>query len=142
MIFGMEANAQPYNSDELCNPIGKLSKGSISDFVSWMLAEPEDELSGPLSEAWDLYRKNKPLGKGTTIVLDEKNGYFRYELDFDKVYEIEEDVLTESVIIVEMCVWNCADGKHKLFAENIYSVEKGKPHADGQYDGIKSLFVR
>ena len=73
LIFGMEANAQkPYNMDELYE-IGKLSKGSISDFVSWMLAEPEDELNGPMSEAWNLYRKNKPLDKGTTIFLDEKN---------------------------------------------------------------------
>ena len=63
--------------------IGKLSKGSISDFVSWMLAEPEDELNGPMSEAWQLYRKNKPWGKGTTSVLDAKNGDFRYAMGYD-----------------------------------------------------------
>lgn len=137
MAFGVEANAQPFSKDELYDPIGKLSKGSFSEFVSWMLAEPEDELNGPLSEAWNLYRKNKPLGKGTTIVLDEKNGYFRYELDFDKKYEGEEGDLTESVTIVEMCVWNCADGKHKLFAEYIYGTIKGKPHVDGQFDGLQ-----
>lgn len=135
MAFGMEANAQkPYNMDDLYE-IGKLSKGSISDFVSWMLAEPEDELNGPMSEAWQLYRKNKPLGKGTTIILDEKNGYFRYEIDYDKEYEDEEGKPVESITVVEMCVWNCADGKHKLFAENVGGTYQGKPHNDGQYDG-------
>lgn len=137
LLLGMEANAQkPYDMDELYE-IGKLSKSSISDFVSWMLAEPEDELNGPLSEAWQLYQKNMSLDKGTTIVLDEKNGYFRYDREF--VDEYEDEGTTEiyrSTIFVEMCVWNCADGKHKLFAENVGGTYQGKPHNEGQFDGI------
>ena len=135
ILFGMNANAQkPYNMDDSYE-IGVLKDGSITSFVSWMLAEPEDELNGPMSEAWDLYRKKQSVGKGTTIILDEKNGYFRYEVDYDKMYEDEEGEPSESITIVEMCVWNCADGKHKLFAENVKGTYKGKPQNSGQFDG-------
>jgi hypothetical protein len=34
-----------------------------------------------------------------------------------------------------MCYWNESDGKHKLFAENRWSFQKGKPIL-GQYDGL------
>ena len=48
------------------------------------------------------------------------------------VYEQKyEDYLSR----IEMCYWNESDGKHKLFAENRWSFQKGKPIL-GQYDGL------
>lgn len=136
LFFGMGANAQkPYDKDELYE-IGQLSdsgKASITEFVSWMLSEPEDELFGPMSEAWDQYQRHQPLDKGTSVFLDEKSGYFRYDVDLDKKYE--EDEPTGSTLFVEMCVWNCADGKHKIFADYVGGTEHGKPHDGWQYDG-------
>lgn len=67
MAFGVEANAQPFSKDELYDPIGKLSKGSFSEFVSWMLAEPEDELNGPhccgfvIASHWEKHHSYSPF---------------------------------------------------------------------------------
>lgn len=140
LLLGEAANAQKhYNLEDLYETERPMNsaKASISDFVSWMLAEPEDELHGPMSEAWALFRKNKPLPEGKTILLDEKNGYFRYDAEYVDEYE-NEDGTTEiyrSTLFVEMVVWNCADGKHKVYGENIGGTIDGKPHDDGQFDG-------
>ena len=140
LLFGLEVNAQKhYDLEDLYEierPMNS-AKASISDFVSWMLAEPEDEVLGPMSDAWDLYLKNKPLPDGTTIFLDEKNGYFRYDVEYVDEYENEGTTeIYRSTLFVEVAVWNCADGKHKVFGENIGGTENGKPHDEGQYDGI------
>lgn len=140
MLFGLEANAQKhYNLKDLYETESPMNsaKASISDFVSWLLAEPEDEVHGPMSEAWGLFRKNKPLPEGTTIILDEKNGYFRYDVEYVGEYENEGTTeIYRSTLFVEMVVWNCADGKHKVFGENIGGAVDGKPHDDGQFDGM------
>lgn len=139
LLFGLEANAQkPYNKEEMNErgALAKNTKASISDFVSWVLDEPEGEVLGPMSEAWDQYLHNQPLEKGVTILLDEKNGFFRYEVDFDKKHEDDEGVaLSGNSLYVEMCLWNCADGRHKVFGVNIVAVDNGKPSSGGQYDG-------
>lgn len=141
LLFGIKANAQKhYDLDDMYADERPMTsaKASISDFVSWMLAEPEDEVAGPMSEAWELYRKNKPLAEGTIITLDEKNGYFRYDVEYVDEYE-NEDGTTEiyrSTLFVEMVVWNTADGKFKVFAENTGGTIDGKPHDEGQYDGM------
>ena len=141
LLLGIEANAQKhYNLEDLYETERPMNseKASISDFVSWMLAEPEDEVHGPMSDAWALFRKNKPLPEGTTILLDEKNGFFRYDVEYVDEYE-NEDGMTEifrSTLFVEMVVWNCADGKHKVYGENIGGTIDGKPHDDGQFDGM------
>lgn len=140
LLFGIEANAQKhYDLDDLyeIEPPMESAKASISDFVSWMLAEPEDEVHGPMSEAWELFRNKKPLPEGTTILLDEKNGYFRYDVEYVDEYENEGATeIYRSTLFVEMVVWNCADGKHKVYAENIGGTIDGKPHDDGQFDGM------
>lgn len=140
LLFGLEVNAQKhYDLEDLYEteyPM-KSAKASISDIVSWMLAEPEDEVHGPMRDAWDLFRKNKPLPEGTTIFLDEKNGYFRY--DVEHVDEFENEGTTEiyrSSLFAEVVVWNCADGKYKVFCENIGGTIDGKPHDTGQFDGM------
>lgn len=140
LLFGLEVNAQKhYDLEDLGEterPM-KGAKASISDIVTWMLTEPEDEVHGPMSEAWNLFRKNKPLPEGTTILLDEKNGYFRYDVEFVDEYENEGTTeIYRSSLFAEMVVWNCADGKHKVFCENVGSTMDGKPNDSGQYDGI------
>ena len=49
----------------------------------------------------------------------------------------DDDVFSKSTY--EMCYWNCADGKHKLIAENFVGTLDGK-YIIGQYDGI-SFFL-
>lgn len=139
MLSAMGAYAQdPYEKDKgyQVGGLAKNGKATVSEFVSWILAEPEDEVLGPMSRAWKQYLSHKPLDKGTTILLDEKNGYFRYDVDYDKKYEGEEGEPSESTLYVELVVWNCADGQHKVLAENVGGTHKGKPMAGGQYDGI------
>ena len=135
MLLGLNSQAQ-LPCDDLYE-IGKFGKtGSIKEFVSFILAEPEDEVHGPMSDAWNLFLKNKPLPEGTTIILDEKNGYFRYDVEYVGEYENEGTTeIYRSTLFVEMVVWNCADGKHKVMGENIGGGFNGKPHDDGQFDG-------
>lgn len=135
MICGM-ANAQkPYNEAELyevnIHVKNTRSTPTISDFVSAMLEETEDEVHGSMSRDWQQYLSHKPLGEGTNILLDEKNGYFRYDVDFDKKYGDERG----STLYVEVVIWNCADGQHKLLGENVGGTINGKP-SSGQYDGV------
>ena len=54
--------------------------------------------------------------------IDQKNGFLVYEHKY-----------VEHLGKIEMCYWNEADGKHKLFACNRWSFENGKPMM-GQYD--------
>ena len=138
MLTGVGVQAQtPYDKKNMTE-IGSLSRrgnASIAEFVTWTIGEPEDEFRGPLYEAWEKYKRHKPLDKGVTIVLDEKNGYFRYDVDFDKMYEDEEGTPSESTAFMEVCMWNCADGRHKVIAENVGGTYKGKPSDGGQFDG-------
>lgn len=138
MLLGLNSQAQlPYEKDYMYE-IGSFGKtGTIKEFVSYILAEPEDEMSGPMSEAWNLYLQNKPLPEGVTILLDEKNGYFRYDKEYVEEFDAEEATeIFRNTIFVEMVVWNCADGKHKVFAENTGGAVNGVPHDEWEYDGI------
>ena len=65
-----------------------------------------------------------PLEENGTLTIDQKNGYIVYEQKHD-----------EYIDKIEMCYWNEADGKHKLFASNRWSFENGKPLM-GQYDEL------
>lgn len=105
---------------------------SIEDFITALLAEPEDELNGMLSDAWQRYLTGQPAEKGGTMLVDKKNGFMSYTVDYDEMYP--EDAFG-MLLRVEMCYWNCADGKHKLVAQNVVSTHNGKP-ALGQYDGM------
>lgn len=138
LLLSMNSLAQLPYEVEYMYELGTFGKtGSIKEFVSFLLAEPEDEVNGALSEAWGLYLQNEPLPEGATILLDEKNGYFRYDMEFVDEYDNEGATeIYRSTVFVEMCVWNCADGMHKVFAENIGGTINGVPHDDGQYDGI------
>lgn len=90
----------------------------IVDFVTVFLSETEDELRGSIAPEWQKYLKNEKLSKGVTFTVDKKNGYVRYDW-FDKE--------TNEKSYVEYCYWNCADGLHKLFAENVCITINDKP---------------
>lgn len=111
------------------------AKPNIKDFACAYLASlfvdvEECDLEGlglyaDLRESIRRQIKGLPLEENRTLTIDLKNGFLVYERK-------QED---ESLMRIEMCYWNEADGKHKLFAENRCSYENGK-HIMGQYDGL------
>ena len=114
----------------------KGARPSISDFVTAYLnanynedvEEEIDESLNAVHQAWDNRLKGKALSAGEKLTVDEKNGYVLYE---DKYNDNGSEQLLKS----EMCYWNEADGKHKLFAYSLWFYIDGKP-AGGQYDGL------
>ncbi len=89
------------------------AKPTIRDFA-WAfvqavanIEECGDKPSDAIKSAMEKQRKGLPLENGETLVVDEKNGYILYEYRYDNVVDR-----------MEMCYWNEADGKHKLFAFN------------------------
>ena len=115
----------------------KGSHPTISDFVSAFVSsrdnvddedECADEAFNAIGYVWDLHQKGIPLDEGQTLTIDEKNGYVVYEHRSE--YESVEDVVR-----IEMCYWNEADGKHKLFAYSVWAFRNGQPSL-GQFDGI------
>ena len=108
---------------------------TITDFVSAILS-PEDigESLGEMSGNWDLYLAGKALPADHSFVVDTKNGYVRYDVTFP--HEEGEYVYHD---FIEFCYWNCADGKHKVVAENTVSTQDGEPFV-GQYSGL-SFFL-
>ena len=108
------------------------AKPTIKDFALAYLASlftdvEECDLEG-LGMYADLQDAIKRQGKGlqleenSTLTIDVKNGFL--------VYEQKQD---EYLMRIEMCYWNEADGKHKLFACNRWSFENDKPMM-GQFD--------
>lgn len=105
---------------------------TIEDFLTCFLSETEDEIHDALSQAWDNYlRKDEPQ-RGTSFTVDLKNGFARYDMDYDAAYPDDPNGIKS---YVEFCYWNCDDGKHKLFAQNIGMTQDGKATI-GQYDGL------
>ena len=104
---------------------------TITDFVSAFLT-PEDigESLGEMSGNWNLYLAGKALPKDHSFVVDTKNGYVRYDVTFP--HEEGEYVYHD---FIEFCYWNCADGKHKIVAQNTVSTQDGVPFM-GQYTGL------
>jgi len=96
-------------------------------FITSML-NPEDE--EPEGDGLYMYEslqnaiKGQPLEKNEKLTIDLKNGFLLYEKTYD-----------EYVDRIEMCYWNEADGKHKLFANSRWNYENGKAIL-GQYDGL------
>ena len=111
------------------------AKPTIKDFAKayiTSLLNPEDEepegewlyMYESIQKAIGCQDKGQPLEEEETLTIDQKNGFLVYEQKHD-------DYLTR----IEMCYWNEADGKHKLFADNRWSFEKGKLSM-GQYDHL------
>ena len=112
------------------------NKPTISDFA-WAYLTHEtasstddncDAVNEParaMKQAWICYQKGTAQYKGVTLSVDQKNGFV--------VFESKQD---DHILKVEMCYWNEADGKHKLFACNVQSfTTDGKPNP-GQFDGL------
>ena len=113
----------------------KGAKPNIVDFawayISDMTSDPDEcdqEAFNGVKAALKNYRSGLPQDDDVTFTVDQKNGYICYEW----VYE-------NTKVITEMCYWNEADGKHKLFAYSTWYYNNGKPGM-GQYDGL--IFYR
>ena len=85
-----------------------------------------DELGNAVRYAWQKYKTGQQQDEGTVVTVDVKNGYMSYE---------HRDEESGSAIKFEVCYWNCADGKHRLVAYNVYSFFDGTA-GHGQYDGL------
>ena len=111
------------------------AKPSIGDFITAYVqptygedGEETDESTNALRRAWDRHRKGQKQPEGVTFTLDAKNGFACCEFKYN-------DGEDEQLSRIEMCYWNEADQKHKLFACSRWSYVNGKPEL-GQYDGI------
>ena len=93
------------------------AKPGISDFVTAILSQ-EELCDSQINVAanWKKRLSGKKLANGVSIVVDERNGYFRFEMASG----------SSEVCYTEYCNWNCSDGKHKLVAENTGVVINGK----------------
>ena len=108
------------------------AKPTIKDFalayIASLISEAEEcdeegmSLYENLQDAIKCQAKGLPLEENRTLTIDQKNGFLVYEHKY-----------IEHLGRIEMCYWNEADGKHKLFACNRWSFENGKPMM-GQYD--------
>ena len=86
------------------------NRPTISDFTTAFLNHSKEKtVYDMVYSEWQRYLQKKPLSKNASIVVDTKNGYMRYEIDRQE----ENDT-----IVMEMCFWNCADGKHRMVAAN------------------------
>ena len=107
--------------------IKDFSKAYISSLLNPEDEEPEGDglyMYESIQKAMVCQEKGQPLEKDKTLTIDLKNGFL--------VYEEKDDYY---VYRIEMCYWNEADGKHKLFACSRWSFENGKAIL-GQYDGL------
>ena len=102
----------------------------ISDFagsyLAYMIDTDDDCMEGVilyrnLHQAMKRQAKGLTLADGETLTIDSPNGYL--------IYEKNEDGYLNRL---EMCFWNEADGKHKLFVFNhMLTLVDGK-----QFDGL------
>lgn len=87
------------------------SRPTITDFATAFLdyQKGKEEFYFDVYEAWKRFLQKKDLGDNVNVIADVKNGYMCYE----KINTEENDT-----IVLEMCFWNCADGKHKMVCSN------------------------
>jgi hypothetical protein len=111
----------------------KFKGGSpgIKDFATaYFKSDIMPEIWGSACDAWKNYLRKTPQEKGSKILFDAKNGFIRYEFDANEAYGDGD----EEKDYVEMCYWNCADGKYKIFATNCKCELNGK-HVMTEYCG-------
>lgn len=108
------------------------AKPSITDFAEALLFASENgdesdcnESLNAMANSYALHKKGMALPADSKLTIDQKNGYIVYETRYE-----------EHLLRVEMCYWNDADQKHKLFACNVTSFSNGV-HSPGQYDGVQ-----
>lgn len=123
-------------SDEMSSQVKyKGAQPTISDFINAYFESDEawPEIWGECLDAWKNHKAGKQQEKGAKILLDTKNGFMSFTFNLKEAYG--DDWSSEDKYVIEMCYWNCADKKHKLFAVSVYGKEKGE-WTNGQYDGI------
>ena len=86
--------------------------------------ECDQEATAGIKNALMRYRQGKPQEENVTFTVDTKNGYMVYEFRYE-----------EHLSKIEMCYWNEADKKHKLFAYSHWCFSNGRP-SQGQYDTL------
>ena len=119
LLGGLCAKAQnPFKDLTKNASVATLKVPDIVDFVTAYLSDTEDELRGSIAPEWQKYLKNEKLSKGVTFTVDKNNGYVRYDW---------VDKKSNEKTYVEFCYWICADGLHKLFAENVGATINDKP---------------
>ena len=97
----------------------KRARPTIADFATAYLDHYKDTgLYAKVNEDWKRYQLKKPLRYQGHFIVDIPNGYLSYEMPGEEYNE---------TIYLEMCYWNCADGKHQLVCCNL------KSKADGVY---------
>ena len=88
------------------------SRPTITDFTTAFLNySKEKTFYDKVYSEWQRYLRKKQLSNYVSISVDTRNGYMRYEI----VRPEEKDTT-----VMEMCFWNCADGKQKLVCANTY----------------------
>lgn len=102
--------------------IGDFAWAFLSNYVWNEDDDVLDESTNAAKQAWIKYRKNIPQDEGDEVIVDQKNGYAVYNFRYEN-----------HLLRVEMCYWNEADQKHKLFAYNVKSYTDGK-YSPGQFD--------
>ena len=105
----------------------RAARVTIIDFVNEFVANPEDEFTGSVAQAWSKYLSHQPQDEGVQVEVDVKNGFMTYSY-----CDPEEP---GNGLTMEMCYWNCADGKHKLVATSLWSTTEGRV-TYGQFDGL------
>ena len=109
------------------------ARPTISDFAwAYLSTYDEDaedidyinESIRAMKQAWIRNRDGIPQEEGDTLTIDQKNGFVLYESRHE-----------ESLLRIEMCYWNEADRKHKLFAYCIGGYMDGK-YSPGQFDDL------
>ncbi|MBR5716574.1 MAG: hypothetical protein IKX59_08300 [Bacteroidales bacterium] len=106
----------------------------MSDFVTHFFeSDAMPEVWGLAQDAWTHYLHKEPQDKGSYLLYDERNGYMRYDNNVNEMWG--DDIEHEERVFIEMCIWNCADGRHILFANNCQSLVD-KRYASIQYEGI------
>ena len=104
--------------------IGDFAWALLSNYVWNEEDDVLDESTNAAKQAWIKYRKNIPQDEGDEVIVDQKNGYAVYNFRYEN-----------HLLRVEMCYWNEADQKHKLFAYNVKSYTDGKCSL-GQFDRL------
>ena len=120
----MQTNAQAFEYPESPEGFDNIavkyqgSRPTISDFATAFLNYSKDmeplgkeytEFYGTINSEWQRYQQKKPLKNKASIIVDTKNGYMRYEIRRPEACD---------TTVMEMCFWNCADGKHKMVCAN------------------------
>ena len=95
----------------------KGARPTITDFIDALLTDEPDETNDcdNWEGTWERCQYGLHEMEGEKWTVDVRNGYVRLEFTYHGETSYHE-----------FCYWNCADGKHKLFAVNSGYVQNGQ----------------